>query len=114
MMLIHQVVFFVVLLVVATQCEEHLHVNGPFGKVHLTAKIPSPFNCNRSIGIFSRSIRSTSVEITDLKVSSTNYSNSDEIYVSWTPLSAPCTDDFIGVYFVEIPVETGKKECHIG
>jgi hypothetical protein len=99
-------VVFVVLLIVATRCEEELHANGPFGKVHLKAEILSLFNCNTTINIFSSS---TSVTITDLKVSSTNYSNSETIYVSWTSTSTPCKDDFIGIYFVEIPVETGKK-----
>jgi hypothetical protein len=100
----HAVLF--VLLIVATQCEEHLHANGPFGKAHLSAKIP---NCNQISGIFFRSIRSASVSISELKVSSTNYSNAETIYVSWIPSSAPCNDDFIGVYFVEIPEVTGKN-----
>ncbi len=93
-------------LVVAIRCEEHLYANGPFGKAHLSVAMPSPYNCNRSIGIFPPS---TSVKITELKVSSTNYSNIDKIDVSWTPSSVPCEDDFIGVYFVEIPLATGKK-----
>jgi len=101
----YHVVLFV-LLIVATQCEEHLHANGPFGKAHLSAEIP---NCNQISGIFFRSIRSASVSISELKVSSTNYSNANTIYVTWTPLTTPCKDDFIGVYFLEIPVETGKK-----
>jgi hypothetical protein len=108
MMLFHHVVCCL-LLIVVTQCEEHLNPNGPFGKTHLSAKMLSPFNCNRSIGISPRSIRSTSVSISNLEVSSTHYSNSEEIYVSWTPSSSPCKDDFIGVYFVEIPVERGKE-----
>ncbi|CAF3281615.1 unnamed protein product [Rotaria socialis] len=97
----------VFLLIFAIRSEEDFHVNGPFGKAHLKSEIPSPFNCNRSVGIVSYLIRSISTEITDLNVSSTHYSNSDEIYVFWIPSLNPCADDFIGVYFVEVPVETG-------
>jgi hypothetical protein len=107
----YHVVLFA-LVIVANQCEEHLYAHGPFGKAHLKAEIPSPFNCNRSSGIFSRSIHSKSVGIIELKVSSTNYSNAETIYVSWTPSPTPCTDDFIGVYFLEIPVETGEKKLY--
>ncbi|CAF0977712.1 unnamed protein product [Adineta ricciae] len=84
--------------------EGHVHSNGPFGKIHKEVNIPSPFNCNRTIGL---STNSPSVRITDLQVSSTHYSNKDHIIVSWTPLPSPCKDDFIGIYFVEVPVETG-------
>ncbi|CAF4141426.1 unnamed protein product [Adineta steineri] len=105
-MLLHQIVFFI-LLIATTQCEEHLHANGPFGKSHVSAKLPSPFNCNRSMGITPRSLQKMSIAITDLQVSSIRYSNNEKIYVSWTPLSSVCKDDFIGVYFLETPVETG-------
>jgi hypothetical protein len=102
---------FFILLVVGSQCEQHLYAHGPFGKAHLSVEIPSPFNCNRGISIFSRSIRTTSsIRITELQVSSTNYSNTDIIHVTWTPTFTPCKDDFIGVYFVEIPTATGKKK----
>ncbi len=106
-------IVFLAIFVLASQCEEHLHAHGPFGKAHLSVEIPSPFNCNRSSGIISRSIRSTSIGISELKVSSTNYSNMDTINVSWIPSSTLCKDDFIGIYFVEIPVETGKEYIHI-
>ena len=105
----YHLVFFI-LLVVGCQCEQHLYAHGPFGKAHLSVEIPTPFNCNRSIGIFSRSIRAPSIRITELQVSSTNYSNMEIIHVSWTPTFTPCKDDFIGIYFVEIPAATGKKE----
>jgi hypothetical protein len=105
----HVVLLFLALLVVATRCEDHLYAHGPFGKAHLSVEIPSPFNCNRSSGLFLRSLRSPSIEITELKVSTTNYSNTETIHVSWTPSSTLCEDDFIGIYFVEIPIETGIK-----
>ena len=85
--------------------EGHVHITGPFGKIHREVNIPSPFNCNRTLGL---SPNSSSLGITDLQVSSTHYSNKEHINVSWTPLSSPCNDDFIGIYFVEVPVETGK------
>lgn len=100
-------VFFVLLLVNFIECEEHQYAHGPFGKAHLSVEIPNPYNCNRTIGLFSGS---ESMSVTDLKVSSTNYSNGDRIEVTWTPISSPCEDDFIGIYFVEVPVDTGKKQ----
>ncbi|CAF1045225.1 unnamed protein product [Adineta steineri] len=98
------VCFFLVVVIVIITGEEHVHINGPFGKIHSDIEIPSPFNCNRSIGISSDSL---SVRIIDLQVSSTHYLNKDFLDVSWIPLSNPCKDDFIGIYFVEIPRETG-------
>ncbi|UJR29426.1 hypothetical protein I4U23_010638 [Adineta vaga] len=92
-----------IFLIGTIQCKEHLSINGPFGKSHLTVEIPSPFNCNRSIGTFSHFIRSTNVEITDLQVSLTRYLNNEEVYVSWIPSSNSCKDDFIGIYFIETP-----------
>ncbi len=104
----YHVVLFI-LLVVGIRCEEHLHANGPLGKVHSTAEIPNPRYCTKSANIFSRFMRPVFVKLNELKVSSTNYSNAETIYVTWTPSSTPCADDFIGVYFVEIPLATGKK-----
>lgn len=101
-------IVFLSLIVAAAHGEEHLHTNGPFGKVHLNAEKPSPHHCDKSIDVSSPFAVLTSIMITELKVSSTTYSNTDAIYVSWTPSSTPCKDDFIGVYFVEVPIETGK------
>jgi hypothetical protein len=103
----HVVLF--ILLVVGIRCEEHLHANGPLGKVHLTAEAPNPRYCTQRANIFSRFMRPVSVKLNELKVSSTNYSNAETIYVTWTPSPTPCKADFIGVYFVETPVETGNK-----
>ena len=97
-----------VLLINVIRCEEHLYAHGPFGKAHLSVDIPHPFNCNGSVGLLSRLIQSTSVTVMELNVSVTNYSNGDTLVVSWTPLSNSCADDFIGVYFVEIPLATGN------
>ena len=109
MKVFYQIVFLA-LFILAIQCEEHKNAHGPFGKAHLTVDIPSPFNCNRTAGINSRSIRSTSVRISELNVSSATYSNMGTINVTWVPSATPCKDDFIGVYFVETPTTTGKEE----
>lgn len=114
MKVFYQGVFLVVFVAAVSQCEEHTYAHGPFGKAHLSVEMPSPFNCNRSIGLFSRSIRSTSVAITELNVSATNYSNAETVDVSWTAAATPCKDDFIGIYFVEIPIETGKECMDVG
>lgn len=105
----YQILIFV-LTIVVIESGEHLYAHGPFGKAHLTVNLPNPYNCNRTIGLFSRLIHSKSIQLIELKVSSTNYSNKDQIKVSWTPLSStPCNDDFIGVYFIEVPLDNGKS-----
>ena len=101
----HQFVFVFFFTVGFIQCEEHKYAHGPFGKAHLSVEIPNPFNCNRSIGLISRS---KSVSLTDLNVSSANYSNGNMINVTSIPLANPCKDDFIGIYFIEVPVDTDK------
>jgi len=75
----------------------HLNNNGPFGKRHSIKDEPSPYACNRGPGI------STSIN-SDLNVSSTVYTSLDEINVTWSAMSNTCLDDFIGIYFTEIPL----------
>ena len=94
------------LFILAARGDEHLCANGPFGKAHLSAKFPLPHNCNVSISI---SPRSTSLTVIDLQVSSTKYSNSDQMFVSWIALANTCPDDFMGIYFVETPTDTGTE-----
>ncbi|CAF1150011.1 unnamed protein product [Didymodactylos carnosus] len=43
----------------------------------------------------------------DLHVSASVYASNNQIEVTWTPTLVPCSDDFIGIYFVEIPRPTG-------
>ena len=93
--------FFFIILVAADQ---HLHANGPFGKRHLASEAPSPYACNRSTG----APLSTGAQIT-LNVTTTVYASNEQINVTWTSTSTPCTDDFIGIYFVEIPLSSGKE-----
>lgn len=103
-------ILFFVILVVIIRCEEHLHVNGPFGKVHLKSEMLTPLKHNGSNEMLSGSSSSISVGIIDLEVSSRNYSNGDTIYVSWKTTSIVCKDDVIGVYFIEVPLTTGKRD----
>lgn len=82
--------------------DQHLHANGPFGKKHSAVGEPSPHACNRPSGV--------SVEIAApiiLNVTAIVYSSNEQINVTWTPTSTPCTDDFVGIYFVEIPLSEG-------
>ena len=107
MKMFYQLLFLFVGITIS-ECEEHRYAHGAFGKAHLRLEMPSPYDCNRPIGLLSNS---QSISISELKVSSTNYSNGGTIDVSWSPsTSSPCIDDFIGVYFVEVPIETGKHE----
>ncbi|CAF3303126.1 unnamed protein product [Rotaria sp. Silwood2] len=46
--------------------------------------------------------------ISSLNVSAVTYFSVEQIIVTWTPTLNLCKDDFIGIYFVEIPLE---KAC---
>jgi hypothetical protein len=85
--------------------DPHLNANGPFGKHHTINNEPSPYACKRGAGLLSHS---TIVIEPSLNVSAVVYSSNEQITVTWTPLSTSCIDDFIGVYFVDIPIENGK------
>ena len=86
--------------------DEHLNANGPFGKRHTIGDEPSPHACNRRDGISSSS--STILTAMNINVSATVYSSSELITISWTPISALCVDDFVGIYFVDIDISKGK------
>ena len=98
----HWIVALLSVSVLLVAGDQHLNANGPFGKRHTVDSEPSPYTCNRPDGY------STSGTVADLKVSATNYSSNEEITVSWSSLSSWCKDDFIGVYFLEIPLQDGE------
>lgn len=83
--------------------DQHLNANGPFGKRHTFNDEPTPHACNRGSGFsFRRNLQ-------QLQVSKTNYSSLEDIVVSWTPITGACKDDFVGVFFSEIPLAAGLK-----
>jgi hypothetical protein len=85
--------------------DKHLNAHGPFGKRHSIKTEPSPYACNRTNGLL---FPSTTEIISSLNVSATVYSSNEQIIVTWIPISISCKDDFIGVYFVDIPLAAGK------
>jgi hypothetical protein len=93
------------LVIVYVEGDRHLNANGPFGKRHVIGDEPSPYACNRRDGI---SASSRILTVMNITVSATVYSSNDLITISWTPLSALCVDDFVGIYFVDIPLSNGK------
>jgi hypothetical protein len=99
------VVVFLSSFVIFVIGDQHLNANGPFGKRHTINDEPSPYACKRDSGLLSDS---TMVTEASLNVSAVVYSSNEQITVTWTPLSTSCEDDFIGVYFVDIPIEKGK------
>jgi hypothetical protein len=110
-MFLYQVAYFVVLIssfIVLVQAEKHLNANGPFRKRHTVGNEPSPTACDRGSGISSPFFRRRTKDVQNMQVSKTQYISSEEIQVTWTPIRASCKDDFIGVYFTEIPIEAGK------
>ena len=96
-------VFLFVFLIFVTG-DQHIHANGPFGKQHLSIEAPSPYACNRTAGV-----TSTVTDQISLNVTATRYSTYDQINVTWIPISTSCADDFIGIFFVEIPLTAGTK-----
>ena len=101
------VAFFLIFYVFVATADDHLNANGPFGKLHSIKDEPSPYTCRRDAGLDLSSHSSLTVNATDLNVSSTAYASLDQIEVTWTSTLISCNDDFVGIYFVEIPIVTG-------
>jgi hypothetical protein len=111
-MFFYQAVCFVIFIssfIVLVEAEKHLNTNGAFRKRHTVHNEPSPYACNRGAGITSPFIRQRTRVPQDLQVSKTVYQSNEQIQVTWTPIKASCKDDFIGIYYVEIPLDTGKQ-----
>jgi hypothetical protein len=109
---LYQVVYFVVFLssfIVYAQAEKHLNANGPFGKRHTVHNEPSPYACNRGAGISSPFFRRRTQAVQNIQVSKTVYLSSEQIQLTWKPISASCKDDFIAIYSVDIPIAAGKN-----
>jgi hypothetical protein len=110
-MFLYQVVYYVVFIssfIVLMQAEKHLNANGPFRKRHTVGNEPSPYACNRGAGISSPFFPRRTKAVQDIQVSKTLYISSESIQLTWTPISASCKDDFIGIFYAEVPIENGK------
>ncbi len=84
---------------------KHLNVNGPFGKPH-TIDDHTEDICRHPPGIPS----STSMTVATLNISAMVYSTNEQITVTWPSVSTLCHNDFIAIYFVEIPLTAGKYD----
>lgn len=93
------VVFLFFSSIISVASHQHIYDDGPFGKRHLANELQSLYNCNDTADVSSTQII--------LNVTTTVYSNNEQINVTWTSTSTSCTDDFIGIYSVEIPLSTG-------
>ena len=98
-------VFLLAFVFILVEADRHLNANGPFRKRHALGDEPSPHACNRGTGIRS----SKPLSVANINVSARTYSSSEEITISWTPVSSPCVDDFLGIYFVDIDPLRGKS-----
>lgn len=110
-MFLCRVAFFVVFIasfVAFIQADKHLNANGPFGKRHTIHNEPSPYACDRGAGISSSFFRRRGQTVQDIQVSKTVYMSSDQIQITWTPVPPSCKDDFIGIYYAEVPLTAGK------
>ena len=92
--------------------DHHLNANGPFGKRHSTEDEPSPYHCQRGAGVISHSVPLQTMINADLNVSATIYASLDQIEVTWPSTLTSCPDDFVGIYFVEIPIDTGTNTIY--
>ncbi len=93
------------LFIIYVEGDRHLNANGPFGKRHVIGDEPSPHACN-PLNTISSSSRTSSVM--NINISANVYSSNELITVTWTPISDLCVDDFVGIYFVDIPLSKGK------
>lgn len=104
----HFVCLLSILLIVHVNSDNHENSNGPFGKHHSIQNVPSPYGCNRTLGRSVASMpSSTVINITRLDVSTTFYVSNEEILLTWNSTGFACQDDFIGIYFSEIPILSG-------
>jgi hypothetical protein len=101
--------FLLTFFAVVAATDYHLNSNGPFGKRHSIKDEPSPYNCHRGAGISLSSVPISTVIAANLNVSTTIYVSNDQIEVTWSSTLISCQDDFIGIYFVEIPISTGMN-----
>jgi hypothetical protein len=85
--------------------DHHSNINRAFRSQHSIEDDRLP--CHRSIGISTSSDPVPTVTITHLNVSTTVYVSMEDVEVTWTLISNRCPDDFIGIYFVEVPILTG-------
>jgi len=97
-------VVFLSLISIFIRGDQHLNANGPFGKRHAIGDEPSPHACNRGSDISS----SQTLTVENINVSATVYSSNEQIVINWIPISNPCVDDFVGIYFVDIDPLNGK------
>jgi hypothetical protein len=93
------VVFLLFSFIISVASDQHLNDDGPFGKLHLVSELLSPYNCN-----YTADVSSSNAAQIILNVTTTVYSNNEQINVTWTSTSTPCADDFIGIYSIEIPL----------
>ena len=104
--MISSLLLFLSLFSTVAHADRHLNSNGPFGKKHTVHNEPSPYACNRGSGVASSSILFPQKQraFQDLQVSATTYRSNDPIQVTWTPVSPSCKDDFVGIFFNDIPL----------
>ncbi|CAF2126035.1 unnamed protein product [Rotaria magnacalcarata] len=80
---------------------KHLNANGPFGKRHKDDDELIRRECKRPPGEASSS---RIIVVASLNVSSTIYSSNELITITWSSPLTTCHDDYIGIYFAEIPI----------
>ena len=85
--------------------DQHPNINGAFGKRHTTDDLQIHYEYKQTSDLL---FASTLTAVSTLNVSTTVYSNGEEIKVTWTPLSTTCKDDYIGIYSIDIPDSEGK------
>ncbi|CAF1489644.1 unnamed protein product [Adineta steineri] len=78
---------------------KHFNGNGPFRKPHRIDDHPEDA-CRHPPHVSS----SISETVATLNVSTTIYSTNEQITITWTSVSTVCHDDFIAIYFAEIPL----------
>lgn len=103
------VTFLLIYSISVVSTDHHLNANGPFGKRHSIDDEPSPYSCHRGAGVVSHSDPLRTMMNADLNVSATVYASLDQIEVTWPSTLNSCSDDFVGIYFVEIPIDTGTN-----
>lgn len=92
-------------LITFIQAEKHLNENGPFGKIHTGNDHLNRRPCKKTSPNETFLINDV---LKTLNVSTTIYSSNEQIKITWPTISTLCSDDFIGIYSAEIPLNQGN------
>ncbi len=96
-------VVFLSLISIFIRGDQHLNANEPLENVSQLVMNQAHMHV-----IVDQTFLLQTLTIENINVSATVYSSNEQIVINWIPISNPCVDDFVGIYFVDIDPLNGK------